>query len=104
MTTTGFYAGSFDPPTLGHLDLIRRCLRVVDKLVVGVGIHAEKSPWLQASVTRETRLKRLTMPRAVNAPKIVPTTPAARNRIITLRPTKVKRKVGMSSAVGRCSI
>ncbi len=46
MARTGFFAGSFDPPTLGHLDLVRRALLVVDKLVVGVGANADKAPWL----------------------------------------------------------
>ena len=46
MPRTGFFAGSFDPPTLGHLDLLRRGLLVVDRLVVGVGSNADKAPWL----------------------------------------------------------
>jgi len=46
MTRTGFFAGSFDPPTLGHLDLVARARAVVDKLVLGVGINADKTPWL----------------------------------------------------------
>jgi pantetheine-phosphate adenylyltransferase len=46
MTRIGFFAGSFDPPTLGHLDLVARARTVVDRLVVGVGINADKAPWL----------------------------------------------------------
>jgi len=46
MTRTGFFAGSFDPPTLGHLDLVVRARGVVDEVVVGVGYNADKSPWL----------------------------------------------------------
>lgn len=38
------YPGSFDPVTLGHLDIIRRASRVVDHLVVGVLINSAKSP------------------------------------------------------------
>ncbi len=38
------YPGSFDPVTLGHLDIIRRASRVVDHLVVGVLINSSKSP------------------------------------------------------------
>lgn len=41
---SGFYPGSFDPPTLGHLDIIRRGLGLFDRLIVGVGIHASKVP------------------------------------------------------------
>lgn len=48
MASKGFFPGSFDPPTLGHLDLIRRAAAVVDSLVVGVGINAEKTPWIPA--------------------------------------------------------
>jgi pantetheine-phosphate adenylyltransferase len=46
MARTGFFAGSFDPPTLGHLDLVARARAVVDELVVGIGINADKAPWL----------------------------------------------------------
>lgn len=46
MVRTGFYAGSFDPPTLGHVDLMERALAVVDRLVVGVGRNIDKAPWI----------------------------------------------------------
>ena len=36
------YTGSFDPITLGHLNVIERCSRLVDRLVVGIGINIEK--------------------------------------------------------------
>ena len=36
------YTGSFDPITLGHLNVIERSSRLVDRLVVGIGINAEK--------------------------------------------------------------
>ena len=38
----GFYPGSFDPPTFGHLDLIRRAVKMFDRLVVGVTKNNEK--------------------------------------------------------------
>jgi len=41
---TALYAGSFDPPTLGHEDIIRRGARLFDTLVVGIGINPDKSP------------------------------------------------------------
>ena len=44
MTRTGFYSGSFDPVTLGHTDVIARACRLVDRLVIGIGIHPEKAP------------------------------------------------------------
>lgn len=36
------YTGSFDPVTLGHLDVIRRSARLVDRLIIGIGINREK--------------------------------------------------------------
>lgn len=42
----GFYSGSFDPITLGHLDIIKRSFRVVDHVVVGIGVHASKKAML----------------------------------------------------------
>lgn len=46
MTRTGFYPGSFDPITFGHLDIIARAARVVNKLVIGVGNHDAKKALL----------------------------------------------------------
>ena len=40
----GFYPGSFDPLTNGHLDVIERACKIVDKLVVAVGTHHSKKP------------------------------------------------------------
>jgi pantetheine-phosphate adenylyltransferase len=40
----GLYPGSFDPITNGHIDIIKRSLAVVDKLIVGIGISATKTP------------------------------------------------------------
>ena len=37
------YTGSFDPVTLGHVNVIERSSRLVDKLVVGVGVNVEKA-------------------------------------------------------------
>tara|TARA_B100000686_G_scaffold355298_1_gene472211 strand:- start:2816 stop:3313 length:498 start_codon:yes stop_codon:yes gene_type:complete len=39
----GLYPGSFDPITNGHIDIIRRSLRVVDKLVIGIAINLGKT-------------------------------------------------------------
>jgi pantetheine-phosphate adenylyltransferase len=44
----GFYPGSFDPPTLGHLDIISRGLALFDRLVVGIGVHPSKAPMFSA--------------------------------------------------------
>lgn len=40
----GLYPGTFDPITLGHLDIIRRAAVLVDRLVVGVAINRDKGP------------------------------------------------------------
>src|SRR3546814_60304 len=40
----GVYPGTFDPITNGHIDVIRRAARVVDRLVVGVAVNAGKGP------------------------------------------------------------
>ena len=40
----GLYPGTFDPVTNGHLDVISRAARLLDKLVVGVSISAGKGP------------------------------------------------------------
>lgn len=40
----GLYPGTFDPVTLGHLDIIQRAVKLVDHLVIGVATNASKSP------------------------------------------------------------
>lgn len=44
MTRIGVYPGTFDPVTLGHMDIIRRGATLVDRLVIGVTTNASKSP------------------------------------------------------------
>jgi len=41
---TGVYPGTFDPVTLGHMDIIRRAAHLVDRLVIGVTTNPSKSP------------------------------------------------------------
>jgi pantetheine-phosphate adenylyltransferase len=55
----GIYPGTFDPVTLGHMDIIRRAAGLVDKLVIGVTTNPSKSPMFTlderlAMVRRET--------------------------------------------------
>jgi len=40
----GLYPGTFDPITLGHIDIIRRGAMLVDRLVIGVAINRDKDP------------------------------------------------------------
>ena len=41
---TGLYAGTFDPITRGHIDLVARAVKLVDRLVIGVAINRDKGP------------------------------------------------------------
>jgi len=43
-TRIGLYPGTFDPVTLGHLDIIKRAIKLVDHLVIGVATNPSKSP------------------------------------------------------------
>lgn len=59
MSRIGVYPGTFDPVTLGHMDIIRRATKLVDRLVVGVTDNPAKSPMFSvderiAMVRRET--------------------------------------------------
>jgi pantetheine-phosphate adenylyltransferase len=40
----GLYPGTFDPVTLGHIDIVRRAATLVDRLVIGVAINRDKGP------------------------------------------------------------
>jgi pantetheine-phosphate adenylyltransferase len=44
MKRIGFYSGSFDPVTNGHTDVLRRSAALVDRLVIGIGVHPGKTP------------------------------------------------------------
>lgn len=52
----GHYAGSFDPPHHGHLDIIRRAAAHCERLIVGVAVNPDKIPFLDAAV-REALLR-----------------------------------------------
>lgn len=55
MVRIAVYPGSFDPPTLGHLDVIERASRLFEQLIVGVGVNSSKAPLL----TLEERMEGL---------------------------------------------
>ncbi len=48
MMTIGLYPGSFDPVTYGHMDVINRSAKIVDKLIVAVLNNNTKNPWFTA--------------------------------------------------------
>ncbi|MBB2164006.1 pantetheine-phosphate adenylyltransferase [Gluconacetobacter sp. 1b LMG 1731] len=57
---TGFYPGTFDPVTTGHLDIVERAARLVDRLIIGVAENSGKQPLMPLDeritcVTEETR-------------------------------------------------
>ncbi len=45
----GLYPGTFDPLTLGHIDIMRRACALVDRLVIGVAINRNKQPMFSLS-------------------------------------------------------
>ena len=51
---TGVYPGTFDPITLGHMDIIRRGATLVDRLVIGVTTNPSKSPMFSLDERMET--------------------------------------------------
>lgn len=60
MSRLAVYAGSFDPVTNGHLDLIERAAALFDKVIVAIGIHPTRKPLFSAeeriSLLREVAL------------------------------------------------
>ncbi|MEA2974486.1 MAG: pantetheine-phosphate adenylyltransferase [Alphaproteobacteria bacterium] len=48
MPRIALYAGSFDPITEGHLDVVRGAIRITDRLVLAVGVHPGKVPLFSA--------------------------------------------------------
>src|ERR1044072_7500675 len=44
MSRIALYAGSFDPVTNGHIDVVRQAARLADTLVLAIGIHPGKTP------------------------------------------------------------
>ncbi len=95
MTRTGFFAGSFDPPTLGHLDLVARARAVVDRLVVGVGVNGDKSAWLPLE-ERLALLAELLPPDVVVMPFDGLTVEAARRAGATLLLRGVRSEADLS--------
>src|SRR5581483_10219592 len=48
MPRTALYAGSFDPVTNGHLDVVRQAAKLCDRLVLAIGVHPGKAPLFAA--------------------------------------------------------
>lgn len=43
---TAFFAGSFDPFTLGHKSIVDRALHLFDRIIIGIGMNSEKKGWM----------------------------------------------------------
>jgi pantetheine-phosphate adenylyltransferase len=48
MPRIALYAGSFDPVTNGHIDIVRQAVRLADRLVLAIGVHPGKAPLFSA--------------------------------------------------------
>lgn len=48
MPRVALYAGSFDPVTNGHVDVVRQTVRLADRLVLAIGVHPGKTPLFSA--------------------------------------------------------
>ncbi|MBZ4191012.1 pantetheine-phosphate adenylyltransferase [Niabella beijingensis] len=66
MSKICLFPGTFDPITLGHVDIINRALPLFDKIIVGIGINTSKSPmfsaekrlsWIRAIYPDNTRIE-----------------------------------------------
>lgn len=60
MMKIAVYPGTFDPVTNGHIDLVRRAVRIFDKIIVGVAASPKKKSWLSLQ-------ERVTLTKAVFA-------------------------------------
>ena len=66
MPRIALFAGSFDPITLGHLDVVRGAVRLADKLVLAIGVHPGKTPLFSAQ-ERQAMLEEICKPIAREA-------------------------------------
>lgn len=58
MSITALYAGSFDPPTKGHEDIIVKASKMFDKLYVVIAVNEDKRPYFN-SLTRKAYLEQI---------------------------------------------
>jgi pantetheine-phosphate adenylyltransferase len=56
------FPGTFDPPTLGHIDIIKRSASICDKLYVGIAVNASKTDMLFSVQERQAMLKKICAP------------------------------------------
>jgi pantetheine-phosphate adenylyltransferase len=56
------FPGTFDPPTLGHIDIIKRSVSICDKLYVGIAVNSSKTDALFSTEEKETMLQKICRP------------------------------------------
>jgi pantetheine-phosphate adenylyltransferase len=74
MPRTALYTGSFDPVTNGHLDVVGQACRLIDRLVIGIGVHPGKAPVLSAE-ERADLLREVCAPVAAGAGMVLEVIP-----------------------------
>ena len=66
MKRIAVFPGTFDPITLGHIDVIERCLCLFDEVIVGIGVHAgkqtmfpveQRKAWIEAIFKHESKVR-----------------------------------------------
>ena len=87
MSAIGLYPGTFDPVTNGHLDVIGRAARLLDKLVVGVAINIGKGPLF--TLEERVELVRAEIARIAAADRHRDRGPALRQRCWSISPSEV---------------
>lgn len=53
MGITGFYAGSFDPFTNGHLQIVIKAAKCFERVIIGIGCNAEKTPRIDKNLMKQ---------------------------------------------------
>ncbi len=71
MGMIGFYAGSFDPFTNGHLSVIKRATKCFDKLIIGIGKNSEKKDRFNKRQMKEAIEKTLKEENIENAEVVI---------------------------------
>jgi pantetheine-phosphate adenylyltransferase len=66
---TGLYAGTFDPITRGHIDIVARAVKLVDRLVIGVAVNRDKGPLF--SLEERVRMVEEELAQVANGAEIV---------------------------------
>jgi pantetheine-phosphate adenylyltransferase len=69
MIRTGLYAGTFDPITNGHIDIVQRAVKLVDRLVIGVAVNRDKGPLF--SVDERVEMVRQETAKSFNGAEVV---------------------------------